>query len=104
MRAAVEMLRALAELNASRAAESKRAIRIGIGINTGLLTLGTIGGGTRIKCGVIGDSVNLAARVEGPPRRTACRCSSRSTRASGCATRTTSAPSTACSSWGSRSR
>src|SRR5262249_11593656 len=56
--------RALAELNRDREARAKQAIRIGIGVNTGPLTLGTIGGGGRIKCGVIGDSVNLAARVE----------------------------------------
>ena len=62
--AAVDMLRALAELNARRTDAGKRPIKIGIGVNAGALTLGTIGGGNRIKCGVIGDSVNLAARVE----------------------------------------
>jgi hypothetical protein len=39
-------------------------VRIGVGINTGPLMLGTIGGQNNMKCGVIGDSVNLAARVE----------------------------------------
>jgi class 3 adenylate cyclase len=62
--AALAMLRALEPLNRERVRESKLPIRIGIGINTGPLTLGTIGGPNRIKCGVIGDSVNVAARIE----------------------------------------
>jgi len=65
--AALGMLRALEELNAERG--PGRAIRIGIGVNTGRLTLGTIGGGSRIKCGVIGDSVNVAARLESATKR-----------------------------------
>ena len=36
-----------------------------MGINTGPLMLGTIGGEDRIDCTIIGDAVNLAARVEG---------------------------------------
>ncbi len=60
----VDMLRALARLNERRAVAGEPPMRVGIGVNTGMLTMGTIGGSTRIKCGVIGDSVNLAARVE----------------------------------------
>jgi hypothetical protein len=37
---------------------------MGVGINSGPLTLGTIGGPKRIKCGVIGDPVNVASRIE----------------------------------------
>ncbi len=62
--AALSMLRALEPLNRERIHDGKLPIRIGIGINTGPLTLGTIGGPNRIKCGVIGDSVNVAARIE----------------------------------------
>ena len=62
--AAVDMLRALAKLNESRRATGDGPVEVGIGVNTGLLTMGTIGGSSRIKCGVIGDSVNLAARLE----------------------------------------
>jgi hypothetical protein len=45
------------------------AVDIGIGLNTGGLTLGTIGGADRLKCGVIGDAVNVAARIESLTKR-----------------------------------
>jgi hypothetical protein len=59
------MLRALREFNTERSAAGQAPLSIGVGINTGALMLGTIGGPNRIKCGVIGDPVNLAARIEG---------------------------------------
>ncbi len=39
-------------------------IRIGIGLNSGLLMLGVIGGSNRMEVTVISDAVNLASRVE----------------------------------------
>ena len=39
-------------------------LRIGIGINTGVVIAGTIGGGAQLEFGLIGDTVNVAARVE----------------------------------------
>jgi len=39
-------------------------LRIGIGINTGVVIAGTIGGGPHLEFGLIGDTTNVAARVE----------------------------------------
>jgi adenylate cyclase len=38
--------------------------RIGIGLNSGLVLVGTIGGGELVELGVVGDPVNVAARVQ----------------------------------------
>jgi class 3 adenylate cyclase len=64
VRAAVDMLRALAEYNAGRAGEGHSPIQIGVGVNTGSLMLGTIGGEMRMEGTVISDAVNLASRIE----------------------------------------
>lgn len=40
------------------------ALRIGVGINTGTVIAGTIGGGSKLEFTLIGDAVNVAARVE----------------------------------------
>lgn len=41
-----------------------RDLRVGIGINTGVVIAGTIGGGSKLEFTLIGDTVNVAARVE----------------------------------------
>lgn len=42
--------------------------RIGIGLNSGLVLLGTIGGGGHCESGVVGDPVNVSARVQDATR------------------------------------
>ncbi len=49
---------------ASDALGGTQPLRIGIGLHTGPLMLGTIGGQDRLDTGVVGDAVNTAARIE----------------------------------------
>jgi len=62
--AAIEQIKALAELNNTFALQDKPLIDIGIGLNTGLSIVGEIGSKGRSDYTCIGDSVNLASRVE----------------------------------------
>jgi class 3 adenylate cyclase len=63
--AAVGMLRSLNRFNEELRGEGEEEVRIGIGIHSGTLMLGTIGGQERLDCTVIGDPANFASRVEG---------------------------------------
>lgn len=65
VRAGLGMQAALARFNAALRDEGMDPIRVGIGVNSGTLMLGTIGGRDRLACTVIGDPANTAARVEG---------------------------------------
>jgi predicted ATPase/class 3 adenylate cyclase/GAF domain-containing protein/tRNA A-37 threonylcarbamoyl transferase component Bud32 len=63
--AGIAMLHRLTEYNQHRANSGYVPIHIGIGINTGSLMLGTVGGQNRMDSTVISDAVNLASRIEG---------------------------------------
>ncbi|NET28802.1 ATP-binding protein [Okeania sp. SIO1I7] len=62
--AGINMLKRLDIYNQERQKMQQQPIKIGIGINTGDLMLGTVGGGKRIDGTAIGDAVNLASRLE----------------------------------------
>ncbi len=64
IRAGVEMQRYLLQYNETRAHQGFMPVRIGIGIHSGTLMLGTIGDEERLEGTVISDTVNLAARIE----------------------------------------
>ncbi|MBO6088183.1 adenylate/guanylate cyclase domain-containing protein [bacterium] len=65
VKCAYEMLKKVEYLREKWLFEGKPKIEIGIGINTGEAFVGNIGSQNRLEYTVIGDTVNLASRIEG---------------------------------------
>jgi len=64
LEAGVGMWRALEAFNAASLARGGPVLRMAVGANTGPLVLGTVGGHDRLTCSVVGDTVNVASRME----------------------------------------
>jgi adenylate cyclase len=69
--AAIDMLERIDELNKLREVEAQEGgppyipINVGVGLNTGTCVVGNMGSDLRFDYSVLGDSVNLASRLEG---------------------------------------
>jgi class 3 adenylate cyclase/DNA-binding response OmpR family regulator len=64
IRAAIKMFAALDEMNSSSFNISHKKIEIGIGVNCGGCILGNIGFQNKMDYTIVGDTVNLASRIE----------------------------------------
>lgn len=65
LNAGMQMLQAIKALNKQFLQQGKPEIKIGIGINTGEMNVGNKGSEFRVDYTVLGDAVNLGARLEG---------------------------------------
>lgn len=65
LQAAMDMVQRLGDLQAQFKAKRWPEINIGIGLNTGVMTVGNMGSEFRMAYTVMGDAVNLGSRLEG---------------------------------------
>ena len=65
VQAGLDMQAALPELNKEFAARGWPAVKIGVGVNTGRMSVGNMGSEFRLSYTVMGDAVNLGSRLEG---------------------------------------
>lgn len=65
LEAGIEMVNKVDEINKTFAARGWPDIKIGVGINTGMMNVGNMGSEFRMAYTVLGDAVNLGSRLEG---------------------------------------
>ena len=73
VKTAIEMVQELGELNKAWAARGMTQLDIGIGVNSGEMIAGNIGSSSIMSYTVIGDNVNLGARLESLNKEYKCR-------------------------------
>lgn len=71
-RAALKMCDALGVLNGELATEGLPELQFGFGVNTGLMVIGNMGSERRLDYTVVGDEVNVAARLESASKEAGC--------------------------------
>jgi len=65
VQAAIDMHKKVSEYSASRVAKGRRSINIGVGLHHGSIIMGIRGDEWRWEGGIVGDAVNITARIEG---------------------------------------
>lgn len=65
VKAAIAMQKAIVEFDSVQRADCNDPLRIGIGIHSGPVVIGTVGAEDRMDSTALGDAVNLASRLEG---------------------------------------
>ncbi len=68
LRCALAMQARQAELNAEDEVGGRPPLAMGVGVNTGIVIAGTVGGGGRLEYTVVGDAVNVAQRLQAEAR------------------------------------
>ena len=63
--AALDMTQVLVQINAERRTKGLSDVKLGIGINSGMMCVGDMGSFMRRSYTVVGDAVNIASRIEG---------------------------------------
>jgi adenylate cyclase len=63
--ASIDMQKAITEIDARFVAQGRPRIAVRMGLNTGLMVVGNMGSAQRMDYTIMGDSVNLASRLEG---------------------------------------
>jgi adenylate cyclase len=61
----LDLRKELVDLNAQRSRQGQTPIRIGMGVHSGTVAAGMLGGADQHEYTIIGDAVNVASRVEG---------------------------------------
>ena len=72
--AAQAILQRTEELNEQRRREGLEVVQVSVGLHYGTVTLGDIGSARRLEFTVIGDTVNVASRLEAMSRELQCQC------------------------------
>lgn len=65
VRAALEMRKRLQDLNRARKKMGEAPIKHGVGIHTGVVLAGSVGSPERLVYAMVGDTVNVASRIQG---------------------------------------
>jgi len=65
----IDMLQSLEEWNQERALQKQKPVKVGVGIHYGEVIAGALGDENRLEYTIIGDTVNVAERLEGLTRK-----------------------------------